>query len=339
MNVTKSVKVFRGDYIESTHEVHIAVVNPQGDLIAYYGNPFRQTFARSSMKPIQAVSVVESGAIEEYGITEKELALFCASHSSEPIHRNSVKHVLNKINLQESHLQCGTHIPFDMESYKQLIKNDEDLTPIYSNCSGKHVGMLSACVKQGMEVEGYRDVKHPYQQQIIDNIADIADYSRDKIKTSVDGCGVPVHMLPLYNTALAFSRLAKPEDWDTENEKRKEALKRIANAMSTYPEMVAGTKRFDTDLMKAFNGRIVAKGGAEGVHCFGDKATGIGVALKVEDGNARGASVSSMEVLKQLGIGNEAIWSQLENYHRAPVLNTRDEQIGEIVPFFNLYNI
>lgn len=339
MNVTKSVKVFRGDYIESAHEVHIAVVNAQGDLKAYYGNPFRQTFARSSMKPIQAISIVESGAIESYHITDREIALFCASHSSEPIHRESVQQVLNKIQLKESHLQCGTHLPFDMESYKKLIREGGELTPIFSNCSGKHVGMLAACVKQGMDVEDYREVSHPYQQQIIDNIADVADYCRDKIKTSVDGCGVPVHRLPLYNTALAFARLAKPEAWDTDNEDRKEALSRIANAMSTYPEMVAGTKRFDTDLMTAFNGRIVAKGGAEGVHCFGDKETGIGVALKVEDGNARGASVSSMEVLKQLGIGNQAIWSQLEDYHRAPVLNTREERIGEIVPFFNLYNV
>lgn len=339
MNATKSVKVYRGDYVESTHEVHIAIVNPKGELLVYYGNPFRQTFARSSMKPIQALPVVESGAIEEYGITDRELALFCASHSSEPIHRESVLNVLKKINLEETHLQCGTHVPYHTESYKELIKNDQPLTPVYSNCSGKHAGMLSACIKLNMDVEGYRDVNHPYQQHMIDHIADVADYDRDKIKTSVDGCGVPVHRLPLYNIALAFARLTSPDEWDTNNTKRKQALKKIANAMSTYPEMVAGTKRFDTDLMKAFEGRIVAKGGAEGVHCFGDRETGIGVALKVEDGNARATSVASMEVLKQMGIGNQTIWSQLEHYHHAPVLNTREETIGEIVPFFNLYNI
>lgn len=339
MNATKSVKVYRGDYVESTHDVHIAIVNAKGDLLKYYGNPFRQTFARSSMKPIQALPVVESGAIEEFGITDRELALFCASHSGEPIHRESVFNVLKKINLEESHLQCGPHEPYDKDSYHELIKNGQSPTPVYSNCSGKHVGMLSACVKLNMDVSGYRDVKHPYQQHIIDHIADVADYDRGKIKTAVDGCGVPVHRLPLYNIALAFARLASPDQWDTDQEERKLALRKIADAMTSYPEMVAGTKRFDTDLMKAFQGRIVAKGGAEGVHCFGDRETGIGVALKVEDGNARATSVASMEVIKQLGIGTPAIWEQLENYHRAPVLNTREETVGEIVPYFNLYNI
>lgn len=196
--------------------------------------------------------------------------------------------------------------------------------------------MLAGTLAQEMDLKTYRQLSHPYQQQILDVIAHITGYDRESIETSVDGCGVPVHRVPLYNLALGFSRLAKPEHWQEKADKRKNALKRIRDAMMAYPEMVAGTNEFDTDLMKVFAGRIVAKGGAEGVHCFGDTKTGIGVALKIEDGNSRARSVVTMEVLKQLMIGKEAHWNQLGNYVATPVLNARDEQIGKVVANFTL---
>ncbi|MRH44278.1 asparaginase [Aquibacillus halophilus] len=332
----KPIQVYRGDYIESNHDINIAVVNVTGELLGYYGDSYRNTFARSSMKPFQAVPAAESGALEEYKISQKELALFCASHNGEDFHRQAVKSVLEKIDLEEKHLQCGTHIPKDFESYKQLIHKGEELTPFYSNCSGKHAGMLSGVVKQHFDTSNYREVTHPYQQQIIDVISNVTGYQREKIKTSVDGCGVPVHRLPLYHLALAFGRLATPEKWIEGTPARKGALQLISDAMVAEPEMVAGTKRFDTDLMKAFEGRIVAKVGAEGVYCFGDRETGIGVAIKVEDGNERATNVAAMEVIHQLGIGESSILQQLSSYHHAPVLNARNEKIGVIKPNFEL---
>lgn len=334
-----AIQVFRGDYVESTHDIHIAVVNHEGALLAYYGDPHRLTFARSSMKPFQALPVVQSGAMEAYHISEKELSLFCASHNGEPFHRESVADVLEKINLKETDLQCGTHIPRDMDSYHKLIKEGGELTSYYSNCSGKHAGMLAGSVIQEMDINTYRALSHPYQQQIINAIAKVSSYDKERIATSVDGCGVPVHRLPLTNLALAFSRLALPEKWEEDRADLKTSLARVRDAMTAYPEMVAGTDRFDTDLMIAFGDRIVAKGGAEGVHCFGDKQTGIGVALKVEDGNARGTNVASMEILKQLNIGNEEIWNKLKKYAKAPVLNARKETIGEIKSSFHLHHL
>ena len=332
----KPILVYRGEFVESTHDIHIAVVSSSGDLIAYYGNPNRETFARSSMKPIQAIPVVESGAVDHFKISDQELAVFCASHSGEPIHRETVFRVLEKLNLKEEDLQCGTHIPRDMDSYHELIRKGQKLSPVYNNCSGKHAGMLAGCVIQNFALSNYREINHPYQQQIVAAIADISDYRKEEIKISVDGCGVPVHRLPLYNLALAYSRLAAPEKWETGNEIRKNSLMKVRDAMTAYPKMVAGTKRFDTDLMKSFQGRIVAKGGAEGVHCFGDTKRGIGVAIKVEDGNARGTTVAAMEVIKQLQIGDEKIWKELQEYHVAPVLNARKETIGKITANFSL---
>src|SRR5690625_1329999 len=336
-HTTKPIKVYRGDYVESTHDIHIAVVKSNGQLLAYYGDSHRLTFARSSMKPLQAIPTVESGAVDTYGIHDKQLSLFCASHSGEPFHREAVMQVLEKLNLQEEHLQCGTHVPRHMDSYHQLIRQGGELTPVFSNCSGKHSGMLAGVVKQEMDVSTYRDIEHPYQQQILDVISNVSDYEREKIAMSVDGCGVPVHRLPLHKVALLYSRLARPEDWTGGSEGLQAALSRVREAMTTYPEMVAGTKQFDTDLMTAFSKRIVAKGGAEGVHWCGDRGTGYGVAIKGEDGNARGASGASMEVIKQLNIGTEEIRERLAEYAIAPVLNAREEQIGKIVPNFTLH--
>lgn len=332
----KPIQVYRGNYIESGHDIHIAVVNTEGELVAYYGDPNRLTFARSSMKPYQAVPIVQSGAMEEYNLTERELSLFCASHIGEPYHRETVLEILGKIGLKEDHLQCGSHIPRHQESYDELIRTGKELSPVFSNCSGKHSGMLAGVTKQKMEVSTYRDITHPYQQQILHILEEVAEYDSEKIGISVDGCGVPVHRMPLFKVALLYSRLAKVQDWKLDNPDLKQAIERIRVAMTTYPEMVAGSEQFDTDLMSVFDGRIVAKGGAEGVHCFGDQESGLGIAIKVSDGNARATSVASMEVLRQLEIGQEKLWSDLANYEEAPVLNARDETIGKIVPNFTL---
>lgn len=330
----KPIKVYRGEYLESSHHIHVAVVNGAGELLYSYGNPDLRTFPRSSMKPFQAVAVVETGADEAFNYEKADLSLICASHSGEAMHRDRVASILERIRLQEEALQCGTHIPRDIKSYNELIRNGGELTPVFSNCSGKHSGMLSAVVYMGEDVKSYREVDHPHQQRILNVIEHVCDFPKSEIELSVDGCGVPVHRVPLKNAALGFARLAKPFDW--ENSERAGHLDKVREAMTTAPEMVGGTDRFDTDLMRVFAGRLVAKAGAEGVQCIGDVETGLGICIKVEDGNGRATSVASMEVLKQLGIGTEEQFAQLAEYVTAPVLNARKDKIGRIEAEFKL---
>lgn len=327
----KPIKVYRGDYLESTHNIHVAVVNSKGELLYSYGDPERPTFPRSSMKPFQAVPVLESGAADAFQFEEADISLICASHSGEPRHRERVMSIINRLGLEEDHLQCGTHVPRDMDSYNALIKAGGQLTPVYSNCSGKHSGMLTAVVHMQEDVATYREVSHPHQQRILKAIEDVCGYSKEQIDISVDGCGVPVHRLPLRNTALGFARLANPEGTS-----HADALERICHAMMKHPEMVGGKDRFDTDIMEAFNGKIVAKGGAEGVQCIGVTGEGLGITIKVEDGNARATSVVAMEVLKQLGVGDASVYEKLDQHANAPVLNARNERIGRIEADFTL---
>lgn len=332
--MSKSILVYRGEYIESTHDIHVAVVNKNGELLFSYGDPYRLTFPRSSMKPFQAVPLVETGAADHFQYNEPSLSLSCASHSGEDYHRKTVMDILHKIGLEEQDLQCGTHIPWDMESYKQLIREGNDVTPVFSNCSGKHSGMLATAVHMKEDISTYREVGHPVQQRILQAIEDICEVPKESIQLSVDGCGVPVHQIPLFNTALGYARLANPDGLS--NKYHPETLQSIRNAMMGYPEMVGGTGRFDTDLMRAFGGKIVSKAGAEAVQCIGIVEAGIGIAIKVEDGGTRAVNVASMEVLKQLGLVDAEIGEELNNYVTGPVLNARKEKIGVVLPNFTL---
>ncbi|MDQ0270581.1 asparaginase [Cytobacillus purgationiresistens] len=330
----KPIKVYRGEYLESAHDIHIAVVNVKGELLYSYGNPDKYVFPRSSMKPFQAIAVLETGAVDVVGMDDRELSLICASHNGEAMHRTSVMSILSKVELEESALQCGTHIPRDMASYHELIRDGGQLTPVFSNCSGKHAGMLTAVAHMKEDIAAYREIDHPHQQRILNVIEKVCHFPSNEIGISVDGCGVPVHRLPLRNTALGYASLALSTD--IHPAQTAEYLDRVKKAMVTYPEMVAGTDRFDTDLMKVFGGRLVAKTGAEGVQCIGDSETGIGIAIKAEDGNGRAVSVATMEVLKQLNIGEEGQYRQLSQYITAPVLNARQAVIGRIEADFQL---
>ncbi len=332
--MNKAVNVYRGGYVESSHLVHIAVVDCEGKVIYSFGDPSRLTFARSSMKPFQAIPLLETGAAKHFHYGPADISLSCASHSGEHRHRSRVLSILDRVGKEEEVLQCGTHIPRDLESYKELIREGKELSPVYSNCSGKHSGMVATAVHMNEDVKTYYLLDHPVQQRILEVISEMCHYPKEKIGMGVDGCGVPVHRLPLNHIAYGFARLAYPESIDDES--RAAVVREIRDAMIAHPEMVGGEERFDTDLMNAYGGRIVAKAGAESVQCLGDLKTGIGIAIKVEDGSPRAISAVTMEVLKQLGIGDDSIYRQLETYAEPIVKNMREEQVGSVKAEFTL---
>lgn len=332
MNVVANV--YRGGAVESSHNGHIAVVDAQGNLLYSYGDPFRQTFARSAMKPLQAIPVVETGAAQRFGFEKADLALACASHNGEERHRSRAASMLEKAGQTETMLQCGTHPPREDESFKKYIKEDLELTPVFSNCSGKHSGMVATAVHMGEDPSNYHEPSHPVQQRILEAISDMTSYPKEQILMGTDGCGVPVHRLPLANLALAFARLAKPET--IENPTRQQAAQTIADAMVAHPEMVGGKKRYCTDLMTVYHGRIVGKVGAEAVYCLGDRETGIGLAIKIEDGGTRVLHAVVNEVLRQLGIGVGQELDELAFYTDPEVKNMSGNVVGQIKAEFKL---
>lgn len=333
MGTEALVKVLRGELVESLHRGHIAVVNAKGELLYSAGNPQEVVYARSSMKPLQAIPIVETGAADHFNFNDADLSLACASHNGEDQHTGRVQSILNRTNLSISDLQCGTHNPRWEETFKELIKNDKPITPIYNNCSGKHSGMLATAKHMNESTADYYKLDHPVQKRILKVISELTEVPENEIEIGIDGCGVPVHGLPLVNLALSFAKLADPSSLEPS---RQESINKVTSAMMAAPEMVGGTDRFCSDFMRVLDGRMFGKAGAEAVYAIGDKETGIGIAIKIEDGNGRATSPVAVEVLNQLGLLTDLQIEQLSSYHYPQLKNARKETIGELRPDFEL---
>lgn len=326
-------KVYRGDLVDLTHIGHVAVTDYTGKILYHFGNAERVTFARSSAKPLLVLPVLESGAADEYGLRSKELALLCASHSGESFHVEAVRSILQKAGLTEKYLQCGTHYPFAKYAAQELRSKGLKPEEVHCNCSGKHSGMLITAKYLGEELDTYYKLEHPVQQRIMKTLAEVCEYDEDKIITAIDGCGVPVHAMPLYKFAQGFAKLSKPEVF---SEKRGQAAKRIVDAMIAYPEMVAGTDRFCTDLMKNCGDRLFAKSGAAGYYAIGLRDKGIGMTFKVEDGATGIVYAIVLEALRQLNVITPAELLKLEKYYVLQEKNYRGEIVGHTVIEFEL---
>jgi len=310
-------EVSRGEIVESVHYGSIAIVDSHGKLIASYGDPQAVAFLRSSAKPFQVLPFVEGGGVEYYGFTPRELSIACASHEGSDLHVQTVEGIQKKIGVDESSLQCGVHMPSDVDAFKSLIVNNKQPTPNRNNCSGKHTAMLAYAKMRDLPLENYLDLNHPIQQAILASFAGMSKLSVNEVKLGTDGCSAPNFAIPLYNAALAMARLCDPHGLSAE---RASACRKITSAMTAYPEMVSAYGEFDEQLMRAGDGKIVCKRGAEGYQILGllpgvlhSDAPGIGLALKVSDGDpsrialdlahsTRVRPAVALEALRQLGV-------------------------------------
>lgn len=326
------VNVYRGELVESIHNGAIAVVAPDGELIASVGQPKDKTYWRSAAKPIQAIPLVADGVAEYYGFTNQEIAVISASHSGEEIHIELVRSILDKIGLDETALKCGTHYPYNKKAKEKLVSASKEPTEIYNNCSGKHSGLLSLCQYNGWDIDNYFSLEHPLQQSLLKYIALLTGVKKNAIITGEDGCGVVVYGLPITKMARAYARLANPEYLPADLEP---AVARIRDAMIENPEVVGGTGRFNTDLMKVAGEYLVAKGGAEGVFSLGIKG-GPGITIKIGDGNKRAIPPVIMELLAEFIDLSKEEQNSLSEYRKPIVTNHREHKVGKIVPTFEL---
>lgn len=336
------VEVHRGSIVESRHRGHIVAVDGYGQTVARLGEPEKLvTYLRSSCKPHQAIPLVARRAADHFGFTQKELAIACASHSGEPVHVATVKGMLEKIGLDASALKCGVHEPFSAEAAARLREAGEKPTVLHNNCSGKHAGMLALAMHLGAPTESYDEPDNPVQLMIGRTVAQFSDVQQEDLAVGVDGCGVPVFGMTVKAMALMYARLvAPPEEFDEETRR---ACLRIVEAMTTHAEMVGGTAdRLDTELMRAAEGRLISKVGAEGVYTVGvlpsaEWPRGLGLALKVEDGeDYRARPTIVIESLRQLGVLDTAALEALKPYRTFPVRNRRGDTVGEVRPDFKL---
>lgn len=321
---TLTVSVHRGPVRESTHLVHAAVSDAAGRVVRSWGDPGRITLLRSAAKPFQALPLVVDGAADHFGLSQEEIALCCGSHNSEEAHLAVARSILAKASLQEDLLVCGPHPPLLRE--RDLVMAAEGVrgSAIVNNCSGKHAGMLALAAFHDWPLDGYELPGHPVQLRMRQEVGRWTGVAPESMAWGVDGCGVASFAVSVEALARGTARFAAAAG-------RGEPPRRVVEAMIRHPFMVAGTARLCTRLMEEEQGRVFAKVGAEGVYMAGDVESGLGVALKVEDGAWRAAPPALLALLDRAGILSEAARQALEEFAEPAVTNTLGDTVGRVV--------
>lgn len=317
----------RGPAVESVHYGAVAVVDRQGSVVYRAGDPDVLTFTRSALKPLQALPLVAAGGIERFGYSVPQTALLCASHSGEPRHVAAVADMLAKSGSSPDELQCGTHAPGFYEARGE-IPPPPPYSPLAHNCSGKHSGMLAYCVLCGAPKASYLALDHPLQVAIRRAVAEFTSVPEPDLVAGIDGCSAPNYAVPLSGLARAYARLATADSDPAYGA----APRRLAEAMKAHPEMVSGERRSDLALMRAGRGDWVTKIGAEGVQAIGVRSHGLGIAIKVADGQKRGLYPATVAVLDTLGLLDAAAREELAPWARRVVRNYRGLETGAVCP-------
>ncbi len=313
-------EVTRGGIVESRHRGAYCVMDQPGHVVAAEGAIAAAVFPRSSVKAFQCLPVIESGAADQFGFTDEELALACASHQGEPDHVRVARSMLKRAMNNEASYECGAHWPIEERARHALVREGADCLQIHNNCSGKHAGMLALARQLGVDPKGYVEPRHAVQKAIAMAMGAICDCDLDNQACGIDGCSAPTWAIPLRNLALGFARLCAPEH---------KAGRRVIAAVRNHPFMVQGSGGFDTDLMQALP-RVFVKGGAEGVHCGCIPHAGLGIALKCDDGAGRAGEVAMASVLLRLDVWTPAERETLKRFQTRDLLNRRHINVGVI---------
>jgi L-asparaginase len=271
------VRLTRNGIAESLHRVHAVVCDQRGRVLMRAGDPQKLSFIRSALKPFQAQVFVASGAADQAGSDDRALAIACASHAGEASQAREAFKILWKADLDTEQLQCPT--PRGKES------------PLEHNCSGKHAAFLATCRRMHWPLESYLQTDHPLQQQVLKRVGELLGMPGAELVTARDDCGAPTLQLQLSQMALLFAHLGASEEAE---------LERLSRAMLAHPDLVAGSGRFDTEVMRSSHGQVLSKGGAEGIQCLSRVGEGLGLAIKVEDGASRAKHAVALHLMQQL---------------------------------------
>lgn len=323
----------RSGRVESIHNGIICVSDSDKNILHSIGNTRAGLFLRSSGKPFLAVALVHSGAMNRFNITQKELAIICSSHSGQAFHRRTVLSILNKIGLKENDLECGHAEPEDKRVSDALKYLGKRPSLVFSNCSGKHAGLLALCKMYDYPVKEYTSPNHPVQQLLQKTMAELLECDVKDLIIGKDGCTNPTFMVTLQQAAWLYARLAHgyggggPYDG---------CLDIIQKAMVAYPRMVSGDGTFPTDLAQATQGRVIGKIGAEGILCLAVPERRIGVCINVRDGHPWSTYPIAIRVLEELEILDKPTVEKLSKWALPPIEDDKGGVVGYIHPTFSL---
>jgi L-asparaginase II len=327
MRIQLEVLVRRGAIAESRHRVQAIACGADGRAALETEGAALVTSFRSAAKPFQCLPLVERGHADRWGFDDEHLAIMCASHVGSAYHRKLAGDILDRIGLTADDLACGFHPPADPEARERIERQLDSHSKLYNNCSGKHAGMLCLARSEGWPIRGYEHADHPLQQLMKETIASLAGVPAGTLGVGIDGCSAATFGMPIPAMARAWARLATGA---AGGDAREAALARIRSSMSRFPVAVGGDGELSTELMRATSGRWTAKGGAEGLQCLAIPERGLGVVLKVEDGNARALAPATCAVLDALGVWAAGEEAATETLRRPIVKNYAGMDAGAI---------
>ena len=302
-----SVKLLREGIPESVHSAQAMICDDRGRILLCAGNAEAATFARSVLKPFQALAVTTTGTLERFSLTDRDLAIICSSHKGTIEQVRQVFNILWRADVDPTALQCP--IPEGKKS------------PLQYNCSGKHAGMLAVCQQRGFPINNYLQYNHPIQQLILGKIAELLQIPAEEFIPARDDCGAPTYFMQLRQLGWLYAQLASGNSLDME---------RVSRAMTHHPTMVAGDGEFDTELMRLTEGEIISKSGAEGVQCIGRVGEGVGLAIKVADGAKRAKYAIAIHILQQMGWITPAVAEKLSETYITIGRYKRLDVMGEL---------
>ncbi|WP_425097751.1 asparaginase [Tropicibacter sp. S64] len=321
-------QTFRGPFLENAHLGH-AVISDTLGVVEAWGEAEAVVLPRSSSKMIQALPLVASGAADRFGLTEKQLALACASHEGAPEHVSAVADWLSTLDLGEPDLICGPQPSRDTDLKLQMIRDHEVPCRLHNNCSGKHTGFLTLGKFLGAGPD-YVDPAHPVQKSCLDLFETVTGLESPGY--GVDGCSAP-------NYATTVAAMARAMAWyataHTRDDSLSKAGARLVQAMYAWPEMVAGRGRACTLLMRAANQPVAVKTGADGYFVAILPQQGLGVALKIADGTTRAAECAMAAILVKLGVV-DAGHPDVRRFLNPDILNWDGLVVGKVQPAASL---
>lgn len=330
------VQALRGPTVESFHRGAVAVVDDQGRLVWSCGQIEHPIFPRSAVKLLQALPLVAGGAASRLALSDAELALACASHGGEPRHAATAAAMLAKAGVDEQVLECGAHWPYHETSQRDMAQHGLQPSPLHNNCSGKHAGFVCVgCAITGHTgsalrdfMRGYVEPEHPVMRQVSRALSQATDHALAQAPMGVDGCSIPTYAIPLYNLALGFARAGTGHGLPAD---MAQAAQRLRQAIATEPFMVAGSGRFDTELMQRLGQRVCCKVGAEGVYCASLPEKGWGVALKMDDGNtSRAAEVVMAAIIEAVLPMSQEDATAIHRLSETTLSNWQGRRVGSL---------
>jgi L-asparaginase II len=321
------VEVYRGGLLESFHRGVVCVVNQQNEIIFSVGDTEQLCYPRSAMKLLQVIPLLLNGGVEKFNFNLEEIAVMCGSHNAESEHLRVVSSILKKMGLNPDHLNCGPQYPSSKKDTNALIKADVKPHQIHNNCSGKHAGMLATCALMNWPIEDYINPNHPLQKAIKEICALMYEYPEQKMITALDGCSAPIFSVPVKNQAIAYKNLVSNNHLP---DAVKAACAMVVKAVSAYPFMVAGSKRYCTDMMQITAPQIIGKTGAEGIFCITFTEQKLGVCIKIDDGKMLPQYNVAQALVNASGLFTEDKLAPLQHHLQTPITNFNKLTTGEI---------